>query len=114
MPSGSANGSTAAATITPESSASQPSTGISHSTPSTGRSSGSAGKAAARCQPEPGGPPEHQPVTMATIGISGLNALTESEPRLEMIFRSSRPPERPCRVLPANTPMSEWPVAGTR
>ena len=54
------------------------------------------------------------PVTMTTIGISGLNALTDSEPRLELILRSSRPPERPCRVLPANTPMSEWPVAGTR
>jgi len=42
MPSGSANGSAAAGTITPESSANQPSTGSSQSTPSTGRISGSA------------------------------------------------------------------------
>ena len=108
-----------AATITPESSASQPSTGISHSTPSTGRSSGPIGGSAwyasgALCSRNQAGRQSISPVTMATIGTSGLNALTDSEPRLELIFRSSRPPERPCRVLPANTPMSEWPVAGTR
>ena len=42
MASGSANGSAAAGTMTPESSANQPSTGISHSTAKMGRSSGSA------------------------------------------------------------------------
>ena len=42
MPSGSARGSAAAGTRTPESSANQPITGISHSTARTGRISGSA------------------------------------------------------------------------
>ena len=32
------------------------------------------------------------PVTTTTIGISGLNMLTESEPRLDPTLRSSRLP----------------------
>jgi hypothetical protein len=46
MPSGSATGSAAAGTITPESSASQPSTGISHTTQNSGFISGPSGGAA--------------------------------------------------------------------
>src|SRR5689334_3672234 len=115
MPSGSANGSTAAGTITPESSASQPSTGISHSTQSSGCTSGTASYASGSVRSRNhDGRHSISPDTTTTSGISGLNALTDSDPRLELILRSSRPPEFPCRVLPANAPMSDLPVAGTR
>ncbi len=115
MPSGSANGSTAAGTITPESSASQPSTGISQSTPMTGRSKGSAAYASgAVFSPNHAGRHSISPVSSTAMGLSGLNALTESEPMLELIFRSSRPPELPCSELPANEPMSDFPVTGTK
>ena len=94
MPSGSANGSAAAGTITPESSANQPSTGSSQSTPSTGRISGSAAYArGAVFSPNHAGRHSISPVSTTTMGLSGLNALTESEPMLELIFLSSRPPE---------------------
>ena len=48
------------------------------------------------------------------MGLSGLNALTDSDPMLELIFRSSRPPEWPCSELPANDPISDFPVIGTK
>jgi hypothetical protein len=54
------------------------------------------------------------PDTTTTSGLSGLNALTDSDPMLELILRSKMLPEFPCRVLPANAPMSDLPVAGTR
>ena len=115
MPSGSASGSAAAGTMTPESSAAQPSTGISHSTPSTGRSSGSAacarGMVVTRNQ---AGRHSISPVTSTTIGTSGLNMLTESEPRLACIFRSSRLPPWPCSPSPANAPMSDLPVIAVK
>jgi hypothetical protein len=35
---------------------------------------------------------------------------TASEPRFEWILRNSRLPPFPCSVLPANVPMSDFPV----
>ena len=50
------------------------------------------------------------PVTRTTIGTSGLNMLTDSEPTLDPILRSSRPPARPCSTSPAKVPMSDLPA----
>ena len=54
------------------------------------------------------------PVTTTTIGISGLSMLTESEPRLDPILRSSRLPAWPCSTVPANVPMSDFPVTAVK
>ena len=73
MPSGSASGSAAAGTRTPESSASQPITGISQSTARTGRISGSAACASGTVsRPNHAGRHSMSPVTATTTGTSGL------------------------------------------
>ncbi len=115
MASGSASGSTAAGTTTPESSANQPSTGISHSTAKVGRSSGSAAKASGMVfSPNQAGRHSISPVTTTAIGTSGLNMPTESEPRLVPILRSSTLPACPCSASPANAPMSDLPVTAVK
>jgi hypothetical protein len=117
MPSGSASGSAAAGTTTPESSASQPITGISHAAARTGRISGSAACASGTVfSPNHEGRHSMSPVTTTTTGTSGLYAPGASEPMLAWIFRSSTAPAPPrlCSTSPANAPRSDRPVTGKK
>ena len=113
--SGSANGSAAAATVTPESSASQPRTATTHIAAIVGRSSGSRAQSPGSHQaPNHRGRSSSRPSAMTTSGTSGLYWVMVREPTFELILRCRTPPAPPCSTSPTNALMWECPVIGTK
>ncbi len=115
MTSISARGIAEAATVTPESSATQPSTATSQIAVSAGRSSGRASNAAASDRSRNlAGQASISAATMTTAGTIGLYTVVVREPMLALTLRCTMPPEPPCSTCPTNAPMSDGPVAGTK
>ncbi len=113
--SGTTNGSAAAGTITPESSANHPITRTSQQSQESRRSKGKSVNAALRVRSRnAAGRHSATPAATAMSGTSQPRTLSVKDPTLALTFRSSRSPARPCNRFPANAPMSDTPAAGSR